>query len=62
MVLFLSEIKVDPEALKTLSMQMTLEQKVRLTFHAWAVEPIVKDGAMRDAVHVALVMERALAS
>ena len=41
---------VDPEALKTLSMQMTLEQKVRLTFHAWAVEPIVKDGAMRGAI------------
>ena len=41
---------VDPEALKTLSMQMTLEQKVRLTFHAWAVEPIVEDGAMRGAI------------
>ena len=32
---------LDPEALKTLSMQMTLEQKVRLLFHAYAVEPIV---------------------
>ena len=41
---------VDPEALKTLSMQMTLEQKVRLTFHAWAVEPIVEDGVMRGAI------------
>jgi len=41
---------VDPEALKTLSMEMTLEQKVRLTFHAWAVEPIVEDGAMRGAI------------
>ena len=41
---------IDPEALKTLSMQMTLEQKVRLTFHAWAVEPIVEDGAMRGAI------------
>ncbi len=41
---------VDPEALKTLSMQMSLEQKVRLTFHAWAVEPIVEDGAMRGAI------------
>jgi hypothetical protein len=41
---------VDPEALKSLSMQMTLEQKVRLTFHAWAVEPIVEDGAMRGAI------------
>ena len=41
---------VDPEALKTLSMQMTVEQKVRLTFHAWAVEPIVEDGVMRGAI------------
>ena len=41
---------IDPEALKTLSMQMALEQKVRLTFHAWAVEPIVEDGAMRGAI------------
>lgn len=41
---------VDPEALKTLSMQMTLEQKVRLLFHAYAVEPIVEDGAMRGAI------------
>ena len=41
---------IDPEALKTLSMQMTLEQNVRLTFHAWAVEPIVEDGAMRGAI------------
>jgi hypothetical protein len=41
---------LDPEALKTLSMQMTLEQKVRLLFHAYAVEPIVEDGAMRGAI------------
>ena len=41
---------VDPEALKTLSMQMTLEQKVRLLFHAYAVEPIVEDGAVRGAI------------
>jgi hypothetical protein len=41
---------VDPEALKTLSMQMTLEQKVRLLFHAYAVEPIVEDGAMCGAI------------
>ncbi len=41
---------VDPEALKTLSMQMTLEQKVRLLFHAYAVEPIVEDGAIRGAI------------
>ena len=41
---------IDPEALKTLSMQMVLEQKARLTFHSWAVEPIVEDGAMRGVV------------
>lgn len=41
---------VDPEALKTLSMEMTLEQKVRLTFHAWAVEPIVEGGVMKGAI------------
>ncbi len=41
---------VDPEALKTLSMQMVLEQKARLTFHAWATEPIVEDGAIRGAI------------
>jgi hypothetical protein len=41
---------LDPEALKTLSMQMTLEQNVRLLFHAYAVEPIVDDGAMKGAI------------
>ncbi len=41
---------VDPEALKTLSMELTLEQNVRLTFHAWAVEPIVEQGVMRGAI------------
>ncbi len=41
---------IDPEALKTLSMQMTLEQNVRLLFHSWVVEPIVEDGAMRGAI------------
>jgi hypothetical protein len=41
---------VDPEALKTLSMQLALEQNVRLTFHAWAVEPIVEEGVMRGAI------------
>ena len=41
---------VDPEALKTLSMQMVLEQKARLLFHSWAVEPIVEDGAMRGII------------
>jgi hypothetical protein len=41
---------IDPEALKTLSMQMVLEQTVRLTLHAWAVQPIVEDNAMRGAI------------
>jgi hypothetical protein len=41
---------VDPEALKTLSMQMVLEQHVRLVFHSWAVQPIVEDRAMRGVI------------
>ena len=41
---------VDPEALKTLSMQMVLEQKARLVFHSWAVQPIVADHAMRGVI------------
>ena len=41
---------IDPEALKTLSMQMVLEQKVDLLLHAWAVEPIVEDNVMRGAI------------
>jgi hypothetical protein len=41
---------IDPEALKTLSMQMVLEQKARLVFHSWAVQPIVEEGAMRGVI------------
>ncbi|MDP6516073.1 MAG: FAD-dependent oxidoreductase [Alphaproteobacteria bacterium] len=41
---------IDPEALKTLSMEMVLEQKVDLLLHAWAVEPIVEDNVMRGAI------------
>ena len=41
---------IDPEALKTLSLEMALEQDVRLTFHAWAVEPIIEDGVMHGAI------------
>ncbi|MEE8436009.1 MAG: FAD-dependent oxidoreductase [bacterium] len=41
---------IDPEALKTLSMEMVLEQKVRLVFHSWAVEPIVEDKVMRGVI------------
>jgi len=33
---------VDPEALKTVSMQMVSEAKVRLLLHAWAVAPILE--------------------
>lgn len=41
---------VDPEALKTLSMQMILEQRVTPVFHAWAAAPILEDGAMRGVI------------
>jgi FAD-dependent oxidoreductase family protein len=41
---------LDPEALKTLSLEMVLEQKVRLLLHAYAVEPIVEDNVMRGAI------------
>ncbi len=41
---------LDPEALKTLSLRMVLEENVRLTLHAYAVAPIVEDGAMAGAV------------
>jgi hypothetical protein len=41
---------IDPEALKSLSMAMVLERKVRLLLHAWAVQPIVKDGVMCGAI------------
>jgi hypothetical protein len=41
---------VDPEALKTLSMQMTTEAKVRLLLHAWCAEPIVENGVVKGAI------------
>lgn len=41
---------IDPEALKSLSMRMVLDRKVRLLLHAWAVAPIMEDGVMRGAV------------
>lgn len=41
---------IDPEALKTLSMQMIVERKVRLLLHAWAAQPIVEGGALRGAI------------
>ena len=41
---------LDPEALKTLSMQMVLERKVQLVLHSWAAQPIVEDNTMRGAI------------
>ena len=41
---------IDPEALKTLSMQMVMEQKARLLFHSWAAAPIIEDGTMKGVV------------
>lgn len=33
---------IDPEALKTLSMQLVQENNIRLMLHSWAVQPIVE--------------------
>jgi FAD-dependent oxidoreductase family protein len=41
---------VDPEALKTLSMQMVVEAKVRLLLHAWATAPILEGNAVKGAI------------
>ncbi len=41
---------IDPEALKTLSMQMANEAKVRLLLHAWAVAPIVEGNTVKGAI------------
>lgn len=41
---------IDPEALKTLSMDLMVENKIRLVLHAWAVQPIVEDGVVRGAI------------
>jgi hypothetical protein len=41
---------IDPEALKTLSMRMTDEAKVRLLLHAWCTAPIVDDGVVQGAI------------
>jgi hypothetical protein len=41
---------IDPEALKTLSMRMVTEAKVRLLLHAWCTAPIVEDNAVRGAI------------
>jgi hypothetical protein len=41
---------IDPEALKTLSMRMADEAKVRLLLHAWATAPIVENGVVKGAI------------
>jgi hypothetical protein len=41
---------VDPEALKTLSLDMVRTHKVDLLLHAWAAAPIVEDNAMRGVI------------
>ncbi|HRD75412.1 MAG TPA: FAD-dependent oxidoreductase, partial [Hyphomicrobiaceae bacterium] len=41
---------IDPEALKSLSLRMVLEEKARLLLHSWASMPIVEDGALRGAI------------
>lgn len=41
---------IDPEHLKTVSMQLVLEAKARLVLHAWGSMPIVEDGAVRGVV------------
>jgi FAD dependent oxidoreductase len=41
---------VDPEALKTVSMQMVGEAKVRLLLHAWATAPILEGDTVKGAI------------
>ncbi|MEZ5855780.1 MAG: FAD-dependent oxidoreductase [Hyphomicrobiaceae bacterium] len=41
---------VDPEALKTASLDLVTANKVRLVLHAWASEPIIEDGAIKGAI------------
>ncbi len=41
---------IDPEALKTLSMGMTTEAKVRLLLHAWCVAPIRDGNVIKGAI------------
>lgn len=41
---------VDPEALKTASMQMVGEAKVRLLLHAWATAPILEGNVVKGAI------------
>jgi FAD dependent oxidoreductase len=41
---------VDPEALKTVSMHMVNEAKVRLLLHAWAAAPILEGNTVKGAI------------
>jgi hypothetical protein len=41
---------IDPEALKTASMQMVRETKVRLLLHAWATAPILEGNTVKGCV------------
>jgi len=41
---------IDPEALKTLSMQMVIEAKVRLLLHAWVTAPILEGNVVKGAI------------
>jgi hypothetical protein len=41
---------IDPEALKTLSLRMVGEAKVRLLLHAWCAAPILEGATVRGAV------------
>lgn len=41
---------IDPEALKTLSMQFVAENKIRLVLHAMAVQPIMDGNVVKGAI------------
>jgi hypothetical protein len=41
---------IDPEALKTVSMQMVSDAKVRLLLHAWATAPILEGNVVKGAI------------
>ncbi len=41
---------IDPEALKTLSMQLVTENKIRLVLHAMAVQPIMEGNVVKGAI------------
>ncbi len=41
---------IDPERLKFLSQEMVLEAGVRLVYHAWGADPVLRDGKVAGAV------------